>query len=131
VEAEVRGLDLRLRSLLREERGLRGLAVSVHGQPRGLDLFPSAVALAEALPRILRAGLLEAALEREERTTGDILGDPRATNIERGVRATQERWKPLLQALAGATEESPGRYRCADGLVALEKGALLHAYGAP
>lgn len=131
VEGETRELDRRLRALLKDERGLRGVAVTVNGQPRGLDLFPSAAALSGALPRLLRAGLLEAGLEREERQNEDILGDPRHSNIDRGLRVTQERWRPLLDVLAEATEVAPGRFRSPDGLVSVEKGSLVHAYGAP
>ena len=131
VDPEARELDRRLRALLRDERGLRGLAITIGGQPRSLDLFGSSPELCEALPKLLRAALLEAALEREERTKEDIIGDPRATNLVTGQLATQDVWKPLLDALATATEESPGRFRSADGVVELNKLALVHAYAAP
>ena len=64
LETEARELERRLRASIRGTRGLRGLGVSVNGSARSLDLFPSGRAFSEALPRLLRMALLEAALAR-------------------------------------------------------------------
>lgn len=100
LEAEARDLERRLRPALEDQRGLRGVGFSIGQTARSIDVFASSRDLGDALPRLLRAALLEAALERPE--DDQALGaDPRSATIAHGVTETRERHQALLAALAG------------------------------
>lgn len=101
VEPEARELERRLRPSLEDERGLRGVGISVRGAARSIDLFASSRDLSEALPKLLRAALLEAALDVAA-SDGDLAmgADPRATKLTTGVKDTRERHQALIAALA-------------------------------
>ncbi|MBX3469288.1 MAG: hypothetical protein KF878_20635 [Planctomycetes bacterium] len=98
LEPEARDLERRLRGLLEDERGLRAVAVSIRGVARTVDVFASSRDLADALPRLLRAALLEAALEAPDELAA-VGMDPRSAGIELGVKETRERHEALLAAL--------------------------------
>lgn len=102
VEPEARELERRLRPSLEDERGLRAVGISVRGTARSVDVFASARDLSEALPKLLRAALLEAALDAPAAADDDLAmgADPRTTKLTTGVKDTRERHQALIAALA-------------------------------
>ncbi|MCO5172075.1 MAG: hypothetical protein M9894_37730 [Planctomycetes bacterium] len=109
LEPEARELERRLRPALEEERGLRAVAVSIRGEARAVDVFASSRDLADALPRLLRAALLEAALEAPSELAAVGL-DPRSVRIELGVNETRARHEALLAALLECRRKDDGHY---------------------
>lgn len=103
LESEAVDLERRVRAIVKSTRGLVGLGLSVNGQPRSLDVFGDSRLLAEALPKLIRAGLLEDRLGKPYDNTG--LVDPRSTRIERGVSEGRQAQRDLLTLLAGAVQE--------------------------
>src|SRR5690606_5085472 len=105
VEPEARELERRLHAVARAARGLRGLAVSIHGRHRSLDVFASASGLTRALPKLLRTALLEAALERELDPAVEALGaDGDGRALRGGATRTRDEHRLLLALFAGARE---------------------------
>jgi hypothetical protein len=136
LEPEARALEQRLRARIRGTRALRGLGISLQGQAVSLDVFGSARALSDALPKLVRTALLEDHLGS---TFGpdDESVEWRATQITEGVAHTRSGHVSLLGSLAAAVRaEAPGPrqrvdgiYRTPDraGLVVLDGKRVFHA----
>lgn len=115
LEPEARDLERRLRAAIDDVRGLRGVAISVGDRARSVDVFASSRELSDALPRLLRTALLEAALEQPQDPA--LPADPRSAAIQTGVTATRDRHVQLLAALAGCRRREGARdvYERTDG----------------
>ena len=105
IESEARELERRLRARVEKTRGLRGVAISVDGTPRSLDVFASGDEFAVAFPKLLRGGMLEERLVKETNVVDLPDGtDPRSAKILGGVVKTLDSHKALLKLLAGSTQ---------------------------
>ncbi|RMG11845.1 MAG: hypothetical protein D6731_14925, partial [Planctomycetota bacterium] len=139
-EGEARTLEQRLRARLRNTRGLRGLALSLGERPRSIDLFRSARAFAAALPKLLRAALLERVLAVAY-GPDDPAVDWASTAIRPRANETLRAHAKLLARLATARAveaaaplphgvdaryELPPAQDCA-GRLSLCEGRLVHA----
>ncbi|MGE0711493.1 MAG: zf-HC2 domain-containing protein [Planctomycetota bacterium] len=143
VEAEARDLERRLRAIVGDTRGLRGVGVTIDGLVRGLDLFGSGRMLTASLGKLLRSALLEARLNRPYDQDNAV--DPRSAQVEKGIQETRDQQRALLKLLARATQaplrsQAPrraidARFEATDadgsaGVLMLQEGELVHALAA-
>jgi hypothetical protein len=135
LEPEAKDLERRLRSRIRDTRGLRGVGITVNGRARSLDVFASSKALSEELPKLIRTALLEAELESE-------IVDPVEEIIEqpakgfREVSATRSAHVTALALLPKAQRQAGRRvYRVqvagSAAAVTLSGDELLHGVVIP
>ena len=134
LESEARELERRLVALARRTRGLRGIAITINGVPRSLELFGSSRLLSRNLLCVLRTALLEAVLENDV-ADQRVLGDPRPTTVVEVQHASRAAHQAFLLRVATATLDATTTdlYRfdagSAAGEVYLEgDDDLLHAF---
>jgi Putative zinc-finger len=137
VEPESRELERRLIAHIRSVRGLRGVAISVRGTPRSLDLFPSSRSFSRSLGTILRGALLEAQLEDETPDDRALGADPRRTDITDSSEDLRPVFRVLLALFDECREDDriEGRFLATGGAgfsaLTIEGRRLVHGSALP
>jgi hypothetical protein len=104
LESEARQLERRLRARIRGTRGLRGVAITLGGGAKWIDLFSSSRDVAEVFPKLIRSALLEMHLAGSFGPDDESV-DWASTNILGGQNTTRDAHRVLLR-LMGQSRKS-------------------------